>query len=707
MRQNVRHLILIFTVSLILFHPSWAENSSQEEYSLQEALASFEDFTLRRMARDKIPGLSVALLKSDFTWARGFGYSDLENMVPAKAESSYRLASVTKTITAIAVLQLVEQGKIDLKAEVQQYVPYFPRKKWPVRAGHLLGHLGGISHYRNYNEEGHIKEPKDTQEALAIFQDFELAAEPGTKYHYSSYGYNLLGAVIEGASGESYGEYIRKHIFQPLKMSQSRMDSPVALIPNRVRGYRLIRGEIKNSEYVDVSSRFAAGGTRSTVIDLIKYAQGIIQGDLLKSETWRKIFQSMAIKDGLFTGYGMGWRVSPWRGHFQINHSGSQPETRTHLLIFPTEDFAIAVASNLERANLWPYYSRLAELVLNEDMNLAVYVASREGQLVYHALNQTFSYGMSLYDRNKTPVTQKESDLSRSFAFFNSAVNQKSIRKDFEKGSQIISAGIHPVSGEAFTKVGTFMAAALAETRGEQKLAEYHKKGPLAFFSDYIELTKKKLKLKKTGSLNKSFSSLLSQWKKDWDRVYTPYFRQLQITEETDFNELISLMENEFKKASIYPDYTRDLSEIARYFLKQGQSEKTMAVLESTAGLYPLSVLPLVQLAQTYLWLGDEPQARMFYRKAYELDPKHISLSPGAFEYFALELQNEGKIREITSLGEIALELHPENANLHVDVGDIYLKLGNPQRARELFQKALELDPGHREAKKRLEKIKK
>ncbi|MFW6159511.1 MAG: serine hydrolase [Acidobacteriota bacterium] len=707
MRQNVRHLILIFTVSLILFHPSWAENSSQEEYSLQEALASFEDFTSHRMARDKIPGLSVALLKGDFTWARGFGYSDLENMVPAKAESSYRLASVTKTITSIAVLQLVEQGKIDLKAEVQQYVPYFPRKKWPVRVGHLLGHLGGISHYRNYDEEGHIKEPKDTQEALAIFQDFELVAEPGTKYHYSSYGYNLLGAVIEGASGESYGEYIRKHIFQPLKMSQSRMDSPVALIPNRVRGYRLIRGEIKNSEYVDVSSRFAAGGTRSTVIDLIKYAQGIIQGDLLKSETWRKIFQSMAVKDGLFTGYGMGWRVSPWKGHFQINHSGSQPETRTHLLIFPTEDFAIAVTSNLEGTNLWPYYTRLAELVLNEDMDLAVYVPSRERQLIYHALNQVFSYGMSLYDWNRAPLTKKESELSRAFSYFNSTVNQKSLRKDFKKGGQLIVAGIHPVAGEAFTKVGTFMAATLAEEMGPEKLKDYHRRGPIDFFTDYIKLAQKNQRLKNIDFLDKSFSSLLSQWKKDWDRVYTPYFRFLQITEETDFNKLISLMEKSFKKASIYPDYTRDLGEIARYFLKQGQSEKTLSILKRTADLYPLSVLPRVQLAQTHLWWGDEVAARRFYRQAYELNPKHVSLSLNAFQYFAVELQNEGKIKEIASLGEIALELHPENANLHVDVGDIYLKLGNPQKARELFQKALELDPGHREAKKRLEKIKK
>ena len=94
------------------------------------------------MELDNVPGISVGFLKDNFFWAHGFGYSDLENLVPAKAENSYRLASVTKTITAIAVLQLVETGKIDLDADIQAYVPSFPKKRWPVTVRQLLGHLG-------------------------------------------------------------------------------------------------------------------------------------------------------------------------------------------------------------------------------------------------------------------------------------------------------------------------------------------------------------------------------------------------------------------------------------------------------------------------------------------------------------------------------------------------------------------------------------
>ena len=107
-------------------------------------------------------------------------------------------------------------------------------------------------------------------------------AEPGTRFNYSSYGYNLLGAVIEGASGKPYGEYLREVLWGPLGMDATRMDDPDALIPNRVRGYRRgPDGDVINSEFVDISSRFAAGGTRSTVLDLLKFARGVIEGRVL------------------------------------------------------------------------------------------------------------------------------------------------------------------------------------------------------------------------------------------------------------------------------------------------------------------------------------------------------------------------------------------------------------------------------------------
>lgn len=209
-----------------------AANANQYKAELKE----FDDFVARQMKFDKTPDLTIGFIKDGFVWVKGYGFADLENKVPANPDSAYRLASVSKSMTAVAIMQLVETKKIDLDAEVQTYVSYFPKKPWPVTVRQVLGHIGGISHYKNAEKELHIKEHKSTREAIAIFQDFDLVAEPGTRYSYSSYGYNLLGAIVEAASGMSFGDYMKQNVWGPAGMNDTRMDNPEEVIPNRVRG---------------------------------------------------------------------------------------------------------------------------------------------------------------------------------------------------------------------------------------------------------------------------------------------------------------------------------------------------------------------------------------------------------------------------------------------------------------------------------------
>jgi len=673
---------------------------------LAEAIKKFEEYVEERMSLDKVPGLSVGFIKGDFTWAKGFGYSDLENDVPAKPESAYRLASITKTLTAVSVLQLVEAGKIDLDAEVQAYVPYFPKKKWPVTVRLLLGHLGGISHYKNYDVEGRIKVYKNTSEALAIFQDFDLVAEPATKYSYSSYGYNLLGAVIEGASGESYGDYIRKNIFKPLGMANSRMDDPVDLIPHRVRGYRLINGTIKNSEYVDVSSRFAGGGTRSTVVDLLKYANGIMEKKLLKEETWNLMFTSMAIREGRFTGYGMGWGVRPWRGHFQVSHGGSQPETRTHILIFPSEKFAIAIASNREGLNLMPYVSRLAELVLGEDLDSSVYVTDESGQIIYDCCANVFSYGMSQYDWRGKETPKDEKDLAEAFSYFNSHLKKAYIEKNIKEAKKKIEDGFHPVSNQSFIKVGTHMASTLKENLGEEPFHGYYRRGPLAFFSDYIRISSQWPADRDKFKFSQDFSRLVSDWEKDWAAVYTDIVRDLLITTQTDFDELGARLKRIFSGAKLYPDFSRDMEEVGDFFLERDEADKSLAIFKSCYDLYPKSPASSSNLAAAHLWTGKREEARSYFKNAFALDPDHPNVSLSRFEWIARQLERAKKTEAIFSLADIALELYPRNAELHLEIGNIYLKAGQEEKAQVLYRKALKLDPKLKEAKAKLKELK-
>ena len=371
MRRMTRRLALLISVALALPAELPAQAPDREisgdcaQYLPK--LAQYEAFVQSEMTRLRIPGLTVGFFKDDCTWVAAFGFADLENRVPASVRSAYRYASVQKSMTALAILQLADRGVIDLDAEVQRYVPAFPRKPWPVTVRQLLGHLGGIPHYVNRDVEQHITRHMTTREAVAIFAGFDLVAEPGTRYSYSSYGYNLLGAAIEGASGKSYGEYMRTNVWDPLGMASVQLDDPVALIPNRVRGYRLVDSAVANAEFIDVSSRFAAGGTRGNVPDLLRFVRAVQQGRLVSRASRDLMYTPMRTRDGQPVPYTAGWQIPPVRNRgLLVTNDGGQQETRTFILNAPEQNFGIAFAMNLEADVYGPLILRLYEVVLGK-----------------------------------------------------------------------------------------------------------------------------------------------------------------------------------------------------------------------------------------------------------------------------------------------------------------------------------------------------
>jgi CubicO group peptidase (beta-lactamase class C family) len=339
---------------------------AQPQPSNAAKVRELEALVERTMAEQQITGMSIAIVHGDFRWSRGFGFADLENRVPATAESSYRMASVSKPMTAAAILKLVDDGKVDLDAEVQTYVPYFPRKAHPVTIRQLLSHQGGISHYRDYQKEGRIREPMTTREAIAIFAGFDLVNEPGTKYSYTSYGYNLLGAVVEEVSKQPFGTYLTENVWKPLGMKATVMDDPRAIILYRVDGYLLEEGKLRRSEYVDMSSRFGGGGTRSTVNDMVRLFEGLAEGKVLKSATRDLAWTRQPTRDGKLTDYGLGFGIDTYDGQTVIAHTGAQQETRTALLMVPSAKLVIALASNFEDAKLKVFADKIMELFLAE-----------------------------------------------------------------------------------------------------------------------------------------------------------------------------------------------------------------------------------------------------------------------------------------------------------------------------------------------------
>jgi len=278
-------------------------------------IADYRRFLRKFMEEQKIPGVTVGFVKDDCFWVEGFGLADLENQVAATSQSAYRYASVQKSMTATAVLQLAEQGKLHLDAPIQTYVPYFPAKPYPITARQLLGHIGGIAHYPSPDATKNLTRHVTTRDAIALFAEAELVAEPGTKFSYSTFGYNLLGAAIEGASGQSYANYMRDHVWRPAGMSATAMDDPAAIIAHRVRGYDDADGRLRNAQFVDVSNRFAGGGTIGTVPDLLRFMMALNDGKLLKPSSLAIMYTPTRTRDGSVAGqahtqgYTMGWNL--------------------------------------------------------------------------------------------------------------------------------------------------------------------------------------------------------------------------------------------------------------------------------------------------------------------------------------------------------------------------------------------------------------
>src|SRR5262245_19771193 len=194
------------------------------------------------MRSHSIPGMSIAVVSGGvLSWTNGYGMADLENFVPAQPLTVYRLASVSKPITAIAVMQLVERGALDLDAPIRRYVPEFPEKPWPITIRQLLCHQGGV---RNWTEDEFVstRHYGSLSESIGVFRDDPLVSEPGMRANDARFVYSLLGRAVEAASGQSFLEYLRLNVLEPARMEFTRADDVLAIIPNRARGYRLTGG---------------------------------------------------------------------------------------------------------------------------------------------------------------------------------------------------------------------------------------------------------------------------------------------------------------------------------------------------------------------------------------------------------------------------------------------------------------------------------
>lgn len=301
-------------------------------------------------AEQGIPGIGAAVaVRGEVVWAAGFGQSDVENAVPVTNATMFRLGSVSKPITAVAALQLVEQGRLDLDAEVQRYVPAFPRKAWPVTTRELLSHMAGVRHYQG-DEFDSVRRYASVSEGLDIFKDDPLLFEPGTRYSYSTYGYSLVGAVVEAAAGKPFVPLVRDAIFVPAGMTAARDDDARAIIPGRAQGYaKGPDGRLQNSDPADTSYKIPGGGFIATATDVARFGAAFLEGKLVGPSAIATMLTPALTRDGQSHAYGLGFstRQGPPR---EAWHTGGQQRVSTVLFLHPESGVVVVLLTNLEEA---------------------------------------------------------------------------------------------------------------------------------------------------------------------------------------------------------------------------------------------------------------------------------------------------------------------------------------------------------------------
>jgi CubicO group peptidase (beta-lactamase class C family) len=314
-----------------------------------EAVEASRDVVVRRMAEVGIPGLSIAVaVQGEVVWEEGFGYADVENRVAVVPATRFRIASISKALTAAGVGVLVEQGRLDLDAPVQRYVPSFPGKRWPLTTRQVAGHVGGVRHYRGTEFESSVRYD-DVVDALEIFAADTLLFEPGTRYSYSTYGWNLVSAVVQGAAGEPFLLFMRSRVLDPLGMRETVAEHVDSIIPFRARFYvRGGDGRLVNAPFVDNSNKWAGGGFLSTARDLVRYGASYLRHTLLQPATVEMLWTPQTTRDGQDTGYGIGWNAGVQDGVRTVWHTGGAMGGSTILMIQPDRDIVVAILTNVQ-----------------------------------------------------------------------------------------------------------------------------------------------------------------------------------------------------------------------------------------------------------------------------------------------------------------------------------------------------------------------
>jgi len=331
--------------------------------SSQDVSVKVDDYVASELKAEHIPGLSLAVVKNGtIVKLKGYGFANLEHMVPVHPDTIFQSGSVGKQFTAAGVLMLVEQGKIGLDDPISKYFENTPSAWKDIKVRNLLSHTSGIPDY----ESAHLldlRKDYTEDELLKFAEQLPLDFAPGSKWKYSNTGYVLLGILIHKVSGQFYGDFLRDHIWQPLGMEATRIISENDIVPNRADGYRNVKGEWKHQEWVAPQLNTTADGSLYlTAIDMVKWDAALRARKLLKPSSYDAWWTPMKLSDGSSTHYGFGWFLESAGREKLIEHTGQWQGFMSHIARYVDEDLTVIVFANLEDGDTKKIAHAVAEM---------------------------------------------------------------------------------------------------------------------------------------------------------------------------------------------------------------------------------------------------------------------------------------------------------------------------------------------------------
>ena len=379
-----RYLPPAVCLLFVVFGPCLAQQDSVAEANIDRVIR-------QHMFAQKIPGVSLAVLREGrIVLLKSYGLANVEHQVPVKPETIFQTGSIGKQFTAAAVMILVQEKKLSLDDKIAKYFPDAPPTWKDITVRHLLTHTSGFG---DYPSDLDLRRDYTEDEFFASFKKAPLDFAPGSSWNYSNVGFVTLGMLIRKVTGKFYGDFLQERIFQPLGMTTARVISEADIVPNRAAGYRLVKNELKNQEWVSPSMNTTADGALYvSILDLAKWDAALYTDQPLTQASRELIWTPARLNNGTTKDYGFGWHIAELHGHRMAFHGGAWQGFKSFIIRFLDTKLTLIYLANswetrdfkLARALAASFYPEFAV----PDVTTAADVEPKVTSLVRRALMQ-------------------------------------------------------------------------------------------------------------------------------------------------------------------------------------------------------------------------------------------------------------------------------------------------------------------------------